>query len=105
MSTEIKPAVSLSIILTTPLSDVQKAYMVCLETAKAHEKETTFQGIQVWSLQNPNRDAQMLSFVTDADLMNDIINTVKTQLNLQENVLYNIVPFVRPSKPTPMMST
>jgi len=45
MSTEIKPAVSLSIILTTPLSDVQKAYMVCLETAKAHEKETTFQGI------------------------------------------------------------
>jgi hypothetical protein len=105
MSTEIKPAVSLGVILTTPLSDVQKAYMICLEVAKTHEKEITFQGIWIWSLTNPNRDAQIMSFVTDADLMNEIITQVKSKLNLQENVLYNIVPFTRPSKPTPMIST
>lgn len=104
MSTE-KPAVTLGMILTTPLSDVQKAYTICLEFAKTHDKEVTFQGIFTWSMLNPNRDVQMLSFVTDVDLMNDIINQVKTQLNLQENILYNIIPFIRLSKPTPMMAT
>jgi len=101
MATETKPVVTLSITLLVHV-DIEKAYKNCLEIAK--DNNVMFQGIYLWSLNNPNRDVEYLSFmVVDIDLINKIIEKVKSSLNLaEENLLYTAIPSVRLKEKSPI---
>jgi hypothetical protein len=91
VNTETKPAVILSIHLLARV-DIEKTYKHCLEIAK--ENNAVFQGIFVWSLINPNRDVEYLSFVADVDSLNKIIEKIKSSLSLtEENQLCSAAPF------------
>lgn len=80
--------------------DIEKTYKVCLEIAK--DNNATFQGIFAWSLSNPNRDVEYLSFIADVDSINKIIEKVKSSLSLtEENLLYSAIPSVRPKEKLP----
>ncbi len=93
MGTETKPDVALNINLLVRV-DIEKAYKLGLEIAK--ENNAIFNGIYIWTLTNPNRDAQYLLFTTDVDSINKIIEKVKSSLNLtEENLLYSLIPTVR----------
>ena len=99
MSTETKPVVMLSINLLVRV-DIEKTYKSCLEIAK--DNNAIFQGISTWSLTNPNRDVEYLTFVADVDSINKIIEKIKSSLNLtEENLLYSVIPSVRPKEKPP----
>lgn len=99
MTTETKPAVILSINLLVRV-DIEKTYKGCLEIAK--DNNAAFQGIFTWSLNNPNRDVESLSFTADVDSINKIIEKVKSSLSLtEENLLYSAIPSVRQKEKLP----
>ena len=99
MATETKPAVMLSIISLVRI-DIEKACKSGLEIAK--DNKASFQGIWIWSLTNPNRDAQYLSFTADVDSINSIVEKVKSSFNLtDENLLYSATPYTRPKEKLP----
>lgn len=103
MASETRPGVSI-LILALIRFDVEKAYKIGLEIAKTND--ATFQGIFVWSLTNPNRDTEYLSFVADADSINSIIEKVKSGLNLADNnILRMVTPTSRPKEKPPSTMT
>lgn len=104
LSNKQKHTVQLSIISLTNL-DIGKAYQTSLEIAK--QTDSAFQGIFIWGLVNPNRDAQYLFFYTSPETMNTIIENVKTNLGLtSKNVLFSVAPIAEPSeKPAPSIMT
>ncbi len=104
MATTNKPTVTLNMILLVDV-DMEKAYNLGLEISKT-ANNTIFQGINVFSFPN-NRDVHHFSFLTDADMINNIIKKVKSSLNLNDqNIRYQITPTIRPSyKPPEIMST
>lgn len=106
MTAEIKEnqMVALSIISVANL-DIGKAYNVGFEIAK--ETNSSFQGIFIWGLLNPNRDAQYLFFFTSSDTINNIIEKAKLKLGLTDkNLLFTVTPQIQPSdKPAPSIMT
>lgn len=93
-----KHPIQLSIISLVTF-DVGKAYLASFEIAK--ETDSTFLGIFVWSLSNPNRDAQYLSFLTEAENIDNIIEKIKSALGLEsKNVLFTITPTQTRPAPT-----
>jgi hypothetical protein len=103
MATETKPVVALFVNLLVRV-DIEKAYKIGVEVAE--DSNALFQGVLPWAMA-PNRDVEYLSFITDVDSMNKIIEKVKSGLNLtEENLLYTVTPALRPKeKPVPSIMT
>lgn len=103
LTTETKPTVMLGVNLLVHV-DIEKAYKIGLEIAK--DNNAIFVGIMPWSLPNPNRDVEYLSFIADVDSINKIIEKVKSGLNItEEKLLYSVTPSTRPKEKPPSNMT
>ena len=104
MPTNKPKTVQLSIISLTNL-DIGKAYNSGMEIAK--ETDSSFQGIFIWGLTNPNRDVQYLFFYTYPETINTLIEKIKTALKLEDkNLLISASPSPEQiEKPAPSIMT
>ena len=100
MTTENKPLATLNIVLMSD-TDIQKAYKLGIQVAK--DSGVIFLGMNIFTL--PNRQAEHLSFLTDVDKLNSIIEKVKEGLGIEPNNLrYEIRPFSLPKEKPPPQS-
>lgn len=100
MTTENKPLATLNIVLMSD-TDIQKAYKLGIQVAK--DSGVIFLGMNIFTL--PNRQAEHLSFLTDVDKLNSIIEKVKEGLGIEpDNLRYEIRPFSLPKEKPPPQS-
>jgi hypothetical protein len=91
-----KIAATVNVFILTKI-DMEKSWKLGLELAK--EFKGILNGIYVFNLANPNRDAQYFSFVVGVDSINQLIEKLKNGLKLaDENILSSVVPGFLPEE-------
>jgi hypothetical protein len=96
VSTETKPVVILNIFLLVHVN-AEQIYTTGLDITK--DNKTIFYGVYIAVIPNTTHELEYLNFLTDVDMINSVIERVKSTLALTDDkILFTIAPTTRPKE-------